>query len=68
MAKNQTAAADSAPAELQALAAKCVRAVTGCGKPEADARIAKMDAAKVAKLAEIENSGHRRPAVKLLYS
>lgn len=49
------------------LAEKCVRAVTGCGQPEAEVRVKKMGASKVAQLAELESAGKRKDAVQIVY-
>lgn len=54
--------------EQTKLAVRCVCAVTGCGKIPGLARVSAMKDETVEKLAKIEASGNRRPAITLLYS
>lgn len=51
-----------------ALAVRAVQDITGCGKPAAEARVAKMGGKRVAQIAELERKDQRAKIVTLLYS
>ena len=54
-------------AEQIKLAVISVCAITGCGRIDAESRVAKMAGSKLCKLAELEASGRRKEAVQILY-
>ena len=75
MAKQKTLSAEesaedhaSAPKEDVALVVRAVQDITGCGKPAAESRVAKMGGKKVMQLAELERSNERAKIVTHLYS
>lgn len=48
-------------------AMRCICAVTGCGRLEANARLEKLTSGQVIKIAELEQSKKRREAIAIIY-